>query len=229
MKRGILGWILSLLVLIVIVGYLAIAKNLQHHRRLTGVTPTLAEELYYPQDNAIGGNPDGSITMVEFFGYNCEYCRKYFPNIQRFIRTHPQLRVIYKEYLVFGGVSREADYAALAAHRQGKYLVMHDAMMSQRSGTIGAAQVIALAEQLHLNVKQLLHDMQDIKLQAQIERNTDLAGILHITGAPTVLFIKTAAVTDLSGRGKQVKPYILSGGLTLAALNRLYKETERHG
>ncbi len=229
MKKGIFGWILSLLILIVIVGYLLVAKNLHHHRRLTEVTPAIAEELYYPQGNAIGGNPDGSITMVEFFGYNCEYCRKYFPNIQRFIRTHPQLRVIYKEYLVFGDVSREAAYAALAAHRQDKYLVMHDAMMSQKSGAIGSAQVINLAQQLHLNVKQLLHDMQDIKLQAQIERNTDLAGILHIVGAPTVLFIKTAAVTDLSGEGKQLDPYILSGGLTLAALDRLYKETQGHG
>src|SRR5689334_14137134 len=69
-------------------------------KTLNTITPAIARTLYHPEANTVAGNPQGSITMVEFFGYNCFYCRKSAPVLSAFIKKHPNLRVVFKEYLV---------------------------------------------------------------------------------------------------------------------------------
>lgn len=197
-------------------------KNRNRDMQLNGVTSSIAAELYNPAGNVAAGNPNGNITMVEFFDYNCDYCRKYFPMEKKFIESHPELRVVYKEFMLFGKLSKASTYGALSANLQGKYLPMLDAMLSAK-GLVKKPEVIQIAQSLGLNVSELLQDMKSPKIHQQIQNNRDLANTLHIDSAPTVLFIKTqnALSPELSG---EMKPYILTGGFTMEKFNRLYEE-----
>jgi protein-disulfide isomerase len=82
--------------------------------------------LYEPAGNAIAGNPKGHITVVEFFDYNCGYCRMIYPHVTQLIKTNPNLRVIYREYPVLSEKSVLPAKAALAAQKQGKYASFYD-------------------------------------------------------------------------------------------------------
>ena len=141
---------------------------------LKDVTAQQVVALYNPSGNVVQGNPKGRVTMVEFFGYNCKYCRKNYPIVQKTIKQHPELRVVYKEYLVFGDRSKLPCYAALAANRQGKYLAMHDAMLTATK-PLTKKEIIHLAKSRGLNSKKLIHDMNDPKIKQQIAQNTSLA------------------------------------------------------
>jgi protein-disulfide isomerase len=72
----------------------------------------------------VGGNPEGDVTLVEFFDYNCPYCRTVAPTVTELGEADPDLRLVYKEYPILGPGSQFAARAALASRRQGKYVAM---------------------------------------------------------------------------------------------------------
>src|SRR3546814_11992834 len=78
-----------------------------------------ADEVFQDAASPVGGNPDGDVTLVEFFDYNCPYCRSVAPVMSEAEAADPQLRIVYKEYPTLGPHSVYASKAALAAHRQG--------------------------------------------------------------------------------------------------------------
>jgi protein-disulfide isomerase len=77
----------------------------------------------------VGGNPAGDVTLVEFFDYNCPYCRRVAPTVVELEEADPGLRVVYKEFPILGPGSEFAARAALAARKQGKYVPFHNALM----------------------------------------------------------------------------------------------------
>lgn len=76
------------------------------------------------------GNPDGDVTVVEFFDYNCPYCRRAAPEVDALIAADPNIRLVYREWPILGDGSVYAARAALAARKQGKYGEFHKAMMA---------------------------------------------------------------------------------------------------
>ena len=144
-----------------------------------------ADEILSDPDSPVGGNPDGDVTLVEFFDYNCTYCRRVAPVMAEAVAADPALRVVYKEFPILGEGSVFAARAALAAHRQGedRYQAFHAAMM-EFPGQIVEQTVIAVAEEVGLDVEQLRSDMEDPAIQAMIDRNYDLAQALGINGTP---------------------------------------------
>ena len=82
---------------------------------------------------AVAGNPKGNVTLVEFFDYQCIHCKKMAPVISELIKKDSNLRVIYKEFPIFGKGSEVASQVALAAAMQGKYQQMHDALLKLES------------------------------------------------------------------------------------------------
>src|SRR3546814_2930597 len=95
----------------------------------------------------------------------------------------PQLRIVYKECTILGPGSAFAAKAALAAHRQGLYFTFHKALM-QAGGRADESSVLAVAEDVGLDVERLKSDMKDPEIQAAIDRNLALAEALRITGTP---------------------------------------------
>lgn len=141
-------------------------------------------ELLNSPESPVGGNPQGDVTMVEFFDYNCPYCRQVASAMVEAEDGDPQLRIVYKEFPILGPNSVFAARAALAAHKQNLYSEFHKAMM-EVTGTADEAQVIAVAEEINLDVEQLRTDMQDPAIDAEIERNLALASALRINGTPS--------------------------------------------
>jgi protein-disulfide isomerase len=142
-----------------------------------------AEEILRDADSPVSGNPQGDVSVVEFFDYNCPYCRRVAPVMTDAERADPQLRVVYKEFPILGPNSTFAARAALAVHRQGKYLALHQALMRVR-GTVDEAQVVDVATKVGVDIERMKSDMNDPAIQAAIEKNLELAQALRINGTP---------------------------------------------
>lgn len=140
-------------------------------------------ELLDSPESPVGGNPQGDVTLVEFFDYNCPYCRQVAPVMIEAEEGDPQLRIVYKEFPILGPNSMLAAKAALAARQQGLYPQFHKALM-QVSGTVDETRVMAVAADVGLDTARLRSDMQHPSVEAEIERNYALAQALRINGTP---------------------------------------------
>lgn len=133
------------------------------------------------------GPANAKVTMVEFFDYNCGFCKRSTDWVNQVLKEHPNdVRVIFKELPILDGrtkTSRNAAKAALAAHKQGKYLEMHTALM-EASG-LTPDRIKEIAKEIGLNVKKLEKDMQDPELDVMLEDTLILANrIPALTGTP---------------------------------------------
>ena len=139
-----------------------------------------------PRDVSIGPK-DAKVTVVEFFDYNCGFCKTSSDWLKGVMEKYPDdVRIVFKELPILDGrtkTSRNAAKAALAAARQGKYTTMHFSMMKERSLT--EERVFALAEKAGLDMNKLKEDMKDKELDRQLEDGLLLANrIPSLTGTP---------------------------------------------
>ncbi|WP_114011667.1 DsbA family protein [Cohaesibacter intestini] len=130
------------------------------------------------------GNPNGDVTVVEFFDYNCPYCKSAVPMIKAAIKNDPNLRIVYREWPILSEGSMFAARAALAAREQGKYEELHWELMEVR-GRIDEAVVIKAAENVGLDVDKLRTDMKTPQIDAHIEKSMQLAQLLSFSGTPS--------------------------------------------
>jgi protein-disulfide isomerase len=151
---------------------------------LTAILDQKRDEIFNDASTPVGVNPYGDATLVEFFDYNCPYCRKESPVLAAAEKADPGLRVVYKEFPILGPGSTFAARAALASRAQGKYLAFHDAMLAH-PGAITETSALAIAGEAGLDLERLKIDMQDPAIDATIKRNLALADALHISGTPT--------------------------------------------
>jgi protein-disulfide isomerase len=121
---------------------------------------------------------------VEFFDYNCPYCRRVAPTVVELEEADPGLRVVYKEFPILGPNSIFSAKAALAVHRQGKHAAFHKELMMER-GVADEAKVLRIADKIGVDVDRMKSDMNDPAIEAAIERNLALAQALRINGTPS--------------------------------------------
>lgn len=140
-------------------------------------------ELNEDPGSPVRGNANGDVTLVEFFDYNCPYCRRVLTTLAELQETNPRLRVVYKEFPILSDNSRFAARAALASRNQDKYFEFHDALM-RTSGIVNPEKVIEVAREVGISIRRLRRDMNDPEIQATIDRNLALAASLRITGTP---------------------------------------------
>jgi len=131
-------------------------------------------------------NPDGDVTLVEFFDYNCPYCRRVMPTVGALTEADTGIRLVYREWPILGEGSIFAARAALAARAQGLYEEFHIAMMSM-TGRAEEGSVLRIAREVGLDVDQLLIDMEAPEVDEHIETSMRLADMLGITGTPTFI------------------------------------------
>ncbi len=142
-----------------------------------------AAEVFRDPDSPVSGNPNGEVTLVEFFDYNCPYCRAMAPMMGQAEKADPSLRIVYKEFPILGQDSVFAAKAALAAARQGKYLAFHRSLYEVR-GHVDAAKVLEVAKAVGLDVEKMKKDMSDTTISAMLDKNLKLGQALNITGTP---------------------------------------------
>lgn len=129
------------------------------------------------------GNPDGDVTIVEFFDYQCGYCKTMTPPLMELVREDGGIRVVMKEFPILGPDSVLAARVALAAQRQGKYEPLHLALMGLR-GRLNEGTILQVAAETGLDLTALAKDMADPEIEARIRANYDLAQTLSIEGTP---------------------------------------------
>ena len=129
------------------------------------------------------GNPEGDVTLVEFFDYNCPYCRRAAEDVHALIEDDPDLRVVLREWPILGEDSVTAARASLAAEMQGGYEAFHLALMGG-SGRVDDVAIEKAAEAAQLDLDRLRADMEAPEVDAHIEASMELAEALGITGTP---------------------------------------------
>ncbi len=136
--------------------------------------------------NPVMGNPKGDIWIVAFTDYNCPYCKAVEPRLMALLKADPGVKLIVKEYPILGPGSLTAARAALAAHKQGKYAALHNALMA-RSGVVDDAVVFAAAASARLDMARLKRDMDSADVSNQIIANFNLARALRAFQTPTYI------------------------------------------
>ncbi|MDW8399186.1 MAG: DsbA family protein [Acetobacteraceae bacterium] len=134
----------------------------------------------------VRGNPAGDVTIVEFYDVRCTFCRRLHPELEALIAADRGVRVVMKDLPILGPQSVWAARALLAAHRQGGYARLQDALLRMRGEPTEAA-IQAEARRLGLDWQRLRRDMEDPAIMARIEANIALAQRLGISGTPALV------------------------------------------
>ncbi len=149
------------------------------------------------------GNAQGSVTLVEFFDYQCPSCKKMFPIVNQLIESNPNLKVIYSDFPFIDGTSTFAARAGLAAVVQGKYKQFHDDLM-QATIPLTEEKIINIAKKDGLNTKDLLNAMGSPAITQQLREALESAEQFNVRVTPTFVIYTNS--------GK--KPTIITGTTT---------------
>ena len=165
------------------------ARQIQQERESAAVAMSAHKEnLEHHPMTPVTGNPDGDVTLIEFFDYNCSFCKRSFSYMREIEKTDPNLRVVWKEYPVLTGrtpTSLTAAKVAMAADRQGKYIETHRALMGVRGALTSDRQVFELAEGVGLDMNRLKKDMEAPEIRNYLTETLQMGEALQIQGTPT--------------------------------------------
>jgi protein-disulfide isomerase len=132
------------------------------------------------------GNPKGDITVVEFFDYNCGYCKHVLPDIQALVKKDKNVRFVFKDFPILGPSSETAAKWALAAHKQNKYFDFHRALMENKT-PITDELLESIAAKTGMDVAAAKQAVGGPDIAMQIEKNRSLAENLGLTGTPAFI------------------------------------------
>jgi len=140
-------------------------------------------------DAPTGGNPNGDLTIVDFFDYNCPYCKKSATHLERLVRTDGRIKLIYKDWPILTETSIIGAQLALGAKYQGKYLEVHHALMNIPGYGIPKEQMIEAVRKLDLDLARLDTDMRANAdtIGDLIKRNLTIAEAIGLQGTPGFL------------------------------------------
>ena len=182
--------------------------ELNRRRTLAKMLPSI--ELYRgylenDPDAGVLGNPEGDVTIVEFFDYRCGFCRRHVPEVQRLVARDGNIRWVPRHYPILDRPNEEptsmlAARAAEAAHRQDKFEEFHFAMMT-RQGGLDEQQIYDIAESVGLNIPQLKKDMADRLLDKRIKNALAIGQDIGFTGTPGYI-IGQDVVLGAEGHGR---------------------------
>ena len=141
-------------------------------------------------NDAVMGNRKGKIILVEFFDYNCGYCKAVVPSLQHVLASEPDVKLVLKQFPILSESSVMAAQAVLAARAQadgkgggGKDVALHDRLMALKRA-FGAEEIFAEAKAVGLNLARLRHDMADPRYGRILVQTAELAEGLAMRGTP---------------------------------------------
>ncbi len=163
----------------------------QKRQQLASMLPAIEnyrEFLERDDRTPVLGNPDGDVTLVEFFDYRCGFCRKHYGLINQLVKEDGNIRLIMKQFPILDreGVpphSRLAAAAALAAHKQGKFEELHHAMMTSETAVTDSL-ILTLAARVGLDVLQLRTDMNSKQIQSSLDTSLYVGQDIGFSGTP---------------------------------------------
>jgi len=144
------------------------------------------EKLLNSPRNNVVGNLSGDVTLVEFFDYNCGYCKRALGDLQTLMKADPKLRVVLKDFPVLGPESVEASRVALAVKQQiqGDRLFEYHTKLLETRGPVNGARALAVAREMGLDVDRIKKDMESPEVRAALQENVGLGDKLGVSGTP---------------------------------------------
>jgi protein-disulfide isomerase len=164
----------------------------QDQAERAGQKDALASEksaLLDAKDHTVVGNPKGDVTLVEFFDYNCPYCRKMGEDIVALTKRDPNVRIILRDFPILSEKSTEASQAAIAVRRQlkpEKFLAFHEKLLAAK-GQLGKEETLKIAKEFGVDTAKAEKDMADPAIAAELKEALRLGRTLNITGTPTFI------------------------------------------
>jgi protein-disulfide isomerase len=131
-------------------------------------------------------NPQGTITIVEFFDYTCPYCKAAEPRLMRLVDSDKRIKLMLKEFPILTRASMIASRAALASVKQGKYRAFHLALM-RREGVLDEAGIFETAQAVGLDINRLRRDMAAPEINDEIINNFNLARGIRVFQTPAYI------------------------------------------
>lgn len=144
------------------------------------------DELFNGKDDPVVGNAKGDVVLVEFFDYNCPYCKVVLDPMLEAVKTDGKSRVVFKEMPILSEDSVTAARVALAAKKQGKYEEVHRAFMKFR-GKLDEKTIFRLTGEAGANVEQIRKEMMAPEIDKQLKKNVELAHALDIASTPSFI------------------------------------------
>lgn len=183
-------------------------RELQRRQTMAEMGPAIKmyrDYLEKDPEAPVIGNPDGDVTVVEFFDYRCGYCRRHFPEVMKLVREDGNIRYIPRQFPILDRqgetpVSYLASRAALAAHKQGKFEEFHIAALTSE-GSLTEDQLYQIAARLGLNVQQLKADMNDRLIIKSVQNTLAIGKDIGFQGTPGYI-IGDDVITGAEGYGR---------------------------
>jgi protein-disulfide isomerase len=170
--------------------------------------------LHSPRGNLVG-NPSGDVTLVEFFDYNCGYCKRALADLRALMKGDPKLRVVLKDLPVLGPESVEASRVGLAAKQQlsGEKLFDYHTRVMETRGRVNGERALAVAREMGLDMARLQKDLDHAEVRAALQENMTLGDKLGLTGTPAFV----------------VGDEVISGAVGIEPLRKLVASTRQCG
>ncbi len=171
----------------IIMQAVALLERQQEDAQAAGQARALSEQrdvLEQDPNAPVLGNPEGDVTVVEFFDYNCPYCKRAMDEVRSLLEADPNIRLVYREWPILGDGSVFAAKAALASRNQGKYEAFHWALMGFK-GRAQEASVMRIAKEVGLDLDQLRQDMESPEVLSHIDTSMQLSKALGFNGTPS--------------------------------------------
>jgi protein-disulfide isomerase len=189
-------------------------QEAQKTSQLSALKSERATLLQSPRGNVVG-NPSGDITLVEFFDYNCGYCKRALGDLRTLMKNDAKLRVVLKDFPVLGPESVEASRVALAVKHQisGDKLFDYHVRVMETRGRVNGERALAVAKEMSLDMARVQKDMDHPEVRAALQENMELGDKLGLTGTPAFVI------------GEEV----ISGAVGLDPLRKIVASTRQCG
>jgi len=155
------------------------------------------QRLIATSDDPILGNPDGKITIVEFFDYQCGYCKNMLRVLLEVIKDNNEIRVVLKEYPILGPISELAAQVSLASMQQDKYELFHTSLMFLR-GRLSQPAIFQVAKEVGLDIDKLQADIKRPEILNKLKKTRKLGQQLLIRGTPALIINDTISPGAIS-------------------------------
>ena len=159
------------------------AMDVLQQRDMVAKIEPLRDELETPFPGAVMGNPQGTVTLVEFTDYACSFCRQSLADVEALIAANPQLRVVMREYPILSEGSADAARMALAAAAQGRYLAFHNAMFAADGPS--PENIAAAARAAGMDLDRARAAIARGDYEGQLQNNVFLAQSMGFSGTPS--------------------------------------------
>ena len=163
------------------------AKQDQQNQARLNLT-LLEKQVLNDPDSPIAGNPNGDVTVVEFFDYLCTYCKRIIPIVQKLLKQDKNLRYVFKELPILSPDSRLAARAALVVwkYQKERYFDFHAKLMAAQ-GSLSEARILRFAEKVGADTNLIKKEIRSVEISAMLQRNFDLARRLGVKGTPAFI------------------------------------------